>query len=44
LSEFLWNRVREARKVEMRGEGTSWRRLIFLSPMRGRDHLETKFD
>jgi hypothetical protein len=23
LSEFLWNRVREARKVEMRGEGTS---------------------
>jgi hypothetical protein len=23
LSGFLWNRVHEARKVEMRGEGTS---------------------
>jgi hypothetical protein len=35
LSRFLWNRIHEARKVEMRGEGTSWRKLIFLFPMRG---------
>jgi hypothetical protein len=26
LSGFLWDRVHEARKVEMRGEGTSWRK------------------
>jgi hypothetical protein len=42
LSGFLWDRVHEARKVEMRGEGTSWQRLIFLLPMRGWDHLKTK--
>jgi hypothetical protein len=42
LSGFLWDRVHEARKVEMRGEGISWRKLIFLFPMRGRDHLKTK--
>jgi hypothetical protein len=33
--DFLWDRVHEARKVEMRGEGTSWRKLIFLFPTRG---------
>jgi hypothetical protein len=42
LSGFLWDRVLEARKVEMRGEGTSWRKLIFLFPTRGRDNLKTK--
>jgi hypothetical protein len=42
LSGFHWDRVHEARKVEMRGEGTSWRKLIFLFPTRGRDHLKTK--
>jgi hypothetical protein len=42
FSGFLWDRVHEARKVEMRGEGTSWRKLIFLFPTRGRDHLKTK--
>jgi hypothetical protein len=26
LSGFLWDRVHEARKVDMRGEGTSWRK------------------
>jgi hypothetical protein len=25
LSGFLWDREHEARKVEMRGEGASWR-------------------
>jgi hypothetical protein len=34
LSGFLWDRVHEARKVEMRGEGISWQKLIFLLPMR----------
>jgi hypothetical protein len=34
LSGFLWDRVHEARKVKMRGEGTSWQKLIFLFPMR----------
>jgi hypothetical protein len=45
LSGFLWDRVHEARKVEMRGEGTSWQKLIFLFlfPMRGRDHLKKKW-
>jgi hypothetical protein len=42
LLGFLWDRVHEARKVEMRGEGTSWRKLIFLFPTRGWDHLKTK--
>jgi hypothetical protein len=37
LSGFLWDRVHEARKMEMRIEGTSWQRLIFLFPMRGWD-------
>jgi ABC-type Fe3+-citrate transport system substrate-binding protein len=35
LLGFLWDQVHEARKVEMRGEGTSWRKLIFLLPMKG---------
>jgi hypothetical protein len=35
LSGFLRDRVHEARKVEIRGEGTSWQKLIFLFPMRG---------
>jgi hypothetical protein len=42
LSGFLWDRVHEARNVKMRGEGTSWRKLIFLFPTRGRDHLKAK--
>jgi hypothetical protein len=42
LSWFLWDRVNEARIVEMRGEGTSWQKLILLFPTRGLDHLKTK--
>jgi hypothetical protein len=42
LSGFLWDRAHESRKVEMRGEGTSWRKLIFLFPTRDRDRLKTK--
>jgi hypothetical protein len=35
LSGFLWDRAHEARKVERRREGTSWRKLIFLFPTSG---------
>jgi hypothetical protein len=40
--DFFGGRVHEARKLEMRGEGTSWRKSILLFPTRGRDHLKTK--
>jgi hypothetical protein len=42
LLGFHWDRVHEEKKVEMRGEGTSWRKLIFLFSTIGRDHLKTK--
>jgi hypothetical protein len=42
LVGIVWDQVYEAKKVEMRGEGTSWWKLIFFFPTRGRDHLKTK--
>jgi hypothetical protein len=42
LVGIVWDQVYEANKVEMRGESTSWWKLIFFFPTRGRDHLKTK--